>query len=62
MRLYGEARGENLSYDENLLKLEYYILEPIRELSQVTNMGDDISTISATSSADKDMAEKTIHL
>ena len=41
------------------------ILEPVRELSARSSPTwgmDDISTISATSSADKDMAEKTIHL
>ena len=37
-RLYEEARGGDLSWEEKLRKLEHYIA-PVKELSQVANMG-----------------------
>ena len=60
-RLYEEARGEDLSHDEKLRKLEHYIA-PVKELSQVAKMGGMVSTISGRSTSDKDIAEETIYL
>ena len=60
-QLYEEAHGEDLSYDEKLWKLEHYIA-PVKELSQVSNMGGMVSTISERTISNKDMAEETIYL
>ena len=60
-RLYEEARGGNLSWEEKLRKLEHYIA-PVKELSQVANMGGMVSTMSGRTTSDKDTAERTIYL
>ena len=60
-RLYEEARGGELSWEEKLRKLEHYIA-PVKELSQVANMGGMVSTMSGKTTSDKDTAERTIYL
>ena len=60
-RLYEEARGGVLSWEEKLRKLEHYI-SPVKELSQVANMGGMVSTMSGRTTSDKDTAERTIYL